>query len=90
MPRQQINITTRLIDCPAIVPDTLRAGPEASAQALPGPTAGGWVNFGQLTEAARLGENRDKRTLDQLYRNCAAENARINAPEPRRRFLGIF
>lgn len=84
-----MNITTRLIDCPSIVPDTLRAGPEATAVPLPDGSAGGWVNFAQLTEAARLAENRDKQTVDQLYRRCAAENTRINTP-PRRRFLGIF
>lgn len=83
-------MTTRLIDCPSIVPDGLRAAAAATQAPEPDGSIGSWVNFSQLTEAGRLQENRDKLTLDQLYRRCAAENARINQVVRRRRFLGIF
>lgn len=82
-------MTARLINCPEIVPDELRAGPEASAAAMPDGSIGGLADFGQQTEAGRLSENRDKRTVDQLYQRCHAENVRINTA-PRRKFLGIF
>ena len=91
MGRPQINVTTRLINCPEIVPDSLRAGPEATQAPTPlEALVGQWINFAQLTEAGRLQENRDKRTLDELYRRCAAENTRINQPVRRRRLFGIF
>lgn len=82
-------MTARLINCPEIVPDELRAGPEATAAALPDGSIGGLADFGQKTEAGRLQENRDKRSVDQLYARCHAENVRINTA-PRRKFLGIF
>lgn len=83
-------MTTRLIRCPNLIPSNLRTGPDATAAPLPTGSAGSWVDFGQHTEAGRLQENRDKRTLDQLYRRCDEENARINQPVRRHRFLGVF
>ena len=82
-------INARLINCPGLISEELRAGPEVTQAEEPDGTAGGWVNFGQETEAGRLSENRDKRTVVHITDTCHAENVRINTP-PRRRILGIF
>jgi hypothetical protein len=82
-------VNARLINCPTLISDELTAGAEATAVPLPDGTIGGLADFGQRTEAGRLSENRDKRTVDSIYRRCHAENVRINTP-PRRKILGIF
>jgi hypothetical protein len=82
-------VNARLIDCPKLVPEELRSAPEATAAPLPDGTIGGLGVFAQKTEAGRLSEWRDKRTVDGIYQRCHAENVRINTV-PKKRFLGIF
>jgi hypothetical protein len=83
-------VKARLIDCPKLVDDQLRAAASATAAPEPDRGFGGWVNFGQQTEAGRLSENRDKRLVDRLYQRCHEENERINLAPERSRILGIF
>lgn len=85
-----VSVTTTLIDCRRLIPSTLRAGEEASRVVEPDGTAGGWVNFAQLTEAVRIGQARDRQTVVQISDQCAEENERINRPAVRRRVLGLF